>query len=210
MERLAIIGSGDLGQLIAYHAQKDAQKEVVGFFNDFAVQGSKVDDIPVLGGMEDVQDLYKNGIFDALMIGVGYHHFEFRKKAFERFKGIIPFANIIHSSSYIDPSCQLGEGLFILPGCTLDRQVQLADNVLLNTACSIAHDSRVGAHSFLSPRVALAGFVEIGECCNIGINTTVIDNIKITDGVQTGGGTVVTKSLERKGLYVGVPARFIR
>lgn len=199
-----------MGQLIAYHAQEDAKKEVVGFFNDFELQGTKVNDIPVLGGGGNVLQLYKEGIFDCLMIGVGYQHFEYRKKTFERFKGIIPFANIIHSSAYIDPSCQLGEGIFILPGCCLDRQVQLEDNVLLNTACSIAHDTRVGAHSFLSPRVALAGFVKIGQCCNIGINTTIIDNITITDGVQTGGGSVVNKSIEQKGLYVGVPARFIR
>lgn len=210
MKRLAIIGSGDLGQLIAYHAQIDSNKEVVGFFNDFEERGTKVNNIPILGGLEDVLNLHKKGTFDCLMIGVGYNHFDFRKNTFERFKGEIPFANIIHSSSFVDASCQLGEGVFILPGCTLDHRVVLADNVLLNTACTIAHDSKVGAHSFLSPRVAIAGFVEIGACCNIGINTTIIDNISVHDYVQTGGGTVVVKSIKKRGLYVGVPSRFIR
>ncbi|MCH2043288.1 MAG: acetyltransferase [Saprospiraceae bacterium] len=210
MKRLAIIGSGDLGLLIAHHASQSGEFIVVGFYNDFLEKGTSVKSYSILGGIEDVQTDFEMDKFDFLMIGVGYQHFGFRKKSFERFKSKIPFANIIHSSAYIDPSCRLGEGIFILPGCVLDHGVELADNVLLNTACSIAHDSKVGAHSFLSPRVAMAGFIEIGECCNIGINSTIIDNIKIVDHVQTGGGTVVVKNLNQAGLYVGVPARFVR
>lgn len=210
MKKLAIIGSGDLGQLIAYHAAQNSNYEVIGFFNDFLEKGSLVQSKPILGGMNDIAVLFQQKIFDCLMVGIGYQHFGFRKKIFEQFKGQIPFANIIHSSAYIDPSCQLGEGIFILPGCVLDYNVVLEDNVLLNTSCSIAHDSKVGQHSFLSPRVAMAGFINIGTCCNIGINTTIIDNIQIADNVQTGGGTVVIKNLEKAGLYVGNPARFIR
>jgi len=210
MNKIAIIGSGDLGQLIAYHAENDSGLEVVGYFNDFAEQGTVEGGKQILGGVEDVFPLFEEGLFDGLMVGIGYKHFAFRKKVFEQFKGRIPFANIIHSSAYIDPSCKLGEGLFVLPACVLDYQVTLGDNVLLNTACTIAHDSTIGAHSFLSPRVAMAGFIEVGTCCNIGINTTIIDNIKIADSVQTGGGTVVVKDLEKAGLYVGVPARLVR
>lgn len=214
MNKLAIIGSGDLGQLIAHHAEQDAGIGVAGFINDFVPIGTSIATSPknytVLGGVEDIMTLFEQGKIDSLMIGIGYKYFDFRQTVFERFQGKIPFANVIHSSCYVDSSCQLGEGIFMLPHCTLDYNVQLADNVLLNTACTIAHDSSVGKHSFLSPRVAMAGFIEVGECCNIGINTTIIDNVKIADYVQTGGGTVVTKNLDKAGLYVGVPARFVR
>jgi sugar O-acyltransferase (sialic acid O-acetyltransferase NeuD family) len=210
MKKLAIIGSGDLGQLIAHHAAQDSGYEVIGFFNDFAAKGSLVHNKPILGGTKEIVELFEQKIFDYLMVGVGYQHFNFRKNIFNQFKGRIPFANIIHRSAYIDSSCRLGEGIFILPGTVLDYNVLLEDNVLLNTACTIAHDSKVGMHSFLSPRVAVAGFVNIGSCCNIGINTSIIDNIEIVDEVQTGGATVVIKNLEKAGLYVGNPARFIR
>ena len=119
-------------------------------------------------------------------------------------------AIIIHSSSYVDSSCKIGKGVFILPGCVLDRNVELKDNVLLNTGSVISHDSVVSAHTFLSPAVKIAGFVNIGECCNIGINTTIIDNIEIVANSQTGGGTVVIKNITEPGLYVGNPAKFIR
>lgn len=61
-----------------------------------------------------------------------------------------------------------------------------------------------------SARIAVAGFAEIGEQCFVGINSTIIDGIKITDNTQIGAGTVVIKSIEKSGLYVGNPAKFIR
>ncbi len=209
-KKLAIIGSGDLGQLIAYHASIDSGMQIAGFFNDFLETGENVNGIPVLGGLDDVSYLYNKGLFDCLMIGIGYKHFSFRKGSFDRFKDEIPFANIIHSTCFVDESCILGEGIFMLPGSTLDFNVCIGDNVLLNTSCTIAHDSSVGNHSFLSPRVAMAGFIEVGECCNLGINCTIIDNITIVDNCQLGGGAVVINNINKPGLYVGSPARFIR
>jgi sugar O-acyltransferase (sialic acid O-acetyltransferase NeuD family) len=210
MKRLAIIGSGDLGQLIAHHASNDKQYEVMGFFDDYRQKGDKTGNVHVLGKIADVINCFEKKMFDEIMIGIGYKHISFRKKVFEELKGHVPYGRVIHSSSYVDSSCSIGEGVFILPGCVLDLNVHLKENVLLNTACVIAHDSKVEAHTFLSPAVKVAGFVKIGECCNIGINTTIIDNISIASGVQTGGGTVVKENLESPGLYVGNPSRFIR
>ncbi|MDC7995698.1 NeuD/PglB/VioB family sugar acetyltransferase [Altibacter sp. HG106] len=208
MKKLAIIGAGDLGQLIA-HMAKDAF-EVVGYFDDTKNVGETIYNIPVLGSVAEIELQFQQETFDCLSVGIGYKHFGFRKMIFERFLNHIPFANVIHDSSFIDASCELGEGLVIFPGCVIDQYAQLGNNVLLNAGCTIAHHSRVKEHSFLSPRVALAGFVSVGSCCNLGINTSVIDNITIADYVQTGGGAVVIDSLKNSGLYVGVPAKFIK
>ncbi len=210
MKRLAIIGSGDLGQLIAHHASNANQYQVAGFFDDYKKKGEMVSGIGVLGGTKDISTCFKNNEFDELMIGIGYKHMVFRKKMYETYSSSIPFGKVVHSSSYIDSSCSISNGVFILPGCVLDCHVVIEENVLLNTGCIIAHNSCVGKHSFLSPGVKIAGFVKVKEDCNIGINTTIIDNITINSNIQTGGGTVVIKDLEKPGLYVGNPARFIR
>lgn len=209
MKKLAIIGSGDLGTLIAYHARQVGY-EIAGFFNDFMKVGETVDGSPILGGVDDVLGAYQKGIFHELMIGVGYKHFAVRKSVFLRFRGQVPYATIIHKDVSIALSCRIGMGTFILPGCVLDNNASLGENVLVNVGSTIAHDTTVGDHSFLSPRVAVAGFVRIGECCNIGINATIIDNITIADNVQIGGGAVVISDLPEKGVYVGNPARRIR
>ena len=210
MKKIAIIGSGDLGQLIAYHCKADKQAVVVGFFDDFKSKSDVVDSIPVLGGGDDILTLFNENIFDELILAIGYKHFDFRASMFEKFQGKIPFAKLIHSSCFVDASCKIEEGVCLLPGSTLDRNVIIQSNVLINVGCTIAHDSNIGAHSFLSPSVAVAGFVKIGSRCNIGINATIIDNVSITNNTQIGGGTVVISNLEKEGLYVGNPARFIR
>lgn len=210
MKRIAIIGSGDLGQQIAYYAIEDKQFTVSGFFDDFKNKGDKVNQIPVLGGTEDIELSFEQNLFDELLVGIGYKHMAARESIFNRFKSKIPFARLIHSSCLVDTSATIGEGAVIYPGSIIDHHVNIKDNVLMNIGCCIAHDTKIGNHTFLSPRVAIAGFVTIGNSCAIGINSTIIDNINITEQTQIGAGTVVIKDIEKAGLYVGNPSKFIR
>ena len=208
MKKLAIIGSGDLGEQIAWHARNDNQYQVVGFFDDFAEQGIARHGLPVLGKVSDVLTSFKDGLFDELLVAIGYKHFEQRKNIFDTLSGEVPFGKLIHSSSYVDPSAKIGRGVVVYPGCVIDMKVQLEDNVLLNAGVVVAHDTIIGAHSFLSPGVNVAGFVSVGNCVSLGIGTCVVDNLLIADFVRTGAGAVVTESLINPGLYLGVPARY--
>lgn len=209
MKRLAVLGAGDLGQLIAFHAKKDSKYVFSGFFDDFHNPGTVLGLGIVLGGINDVYYFFEKGTFDCIIIGIGYKHFKIREKLYNDFNDI-PLGTIIHSSTIKMEDTLIGKGVVIMPGCVFDKGVKIDDNVLLNTGCVLAHDSFIGKHSFLSPGVTIAGFVTIGECCNIGINTTIIDNITICDNVQTGGGAVVIDSVFEEGLYVGVPAKKIK
>lgn len=210
MKKLAIIGSGDLGQLMAYHAIADNHYEVVGYFDDFKKVGEHINGIPILGKLSDIEQQCQSQLFDEIICAIGYKHLDFRHQIYTMLAPKVKFGTIVHSSCYIDKSSKIGDGVLMLPGSVIDTNVKIEDNVVINVSCTIAHDSIVKSHSFLSPRVAIAGFVTVGERCNIGINTTIIDNISISNDVQTGGGTVIHKNLINKGLYVGNPARFIR
>lgn len=210
MKKLAIIGSGDLGQQIAYYAAENEQFEVVCFFDDFKTKGDLINQIPVLGEIDAVFSIFEQGVFDELLIGIGYKHMALRSELFSQFENRIPFARLIHPSCFVDRSSDIEQGVVIYPGCIIDHHVRIKQNVLLNVGCCIAHDSEIGMNSFLSPRVAIAGFVTIEHSCILGINSTIIDNVRIAKQTQVGGGAVVIKSLEISGLYVGNPVRFIR
>lgn len=210
MKRLAIIASGELGMQVAHWASAERAYEVVGFFDDVEPLGTPKNGYKILGTSDDIDHLFRQGAFDCLMIGIGYKHLARRKELFEKYKGRIPFANIIHSTCYVDPTAQLGEGILMYPGCIIDKKVFISDNVLLNIGVTVCHDSHIGAHSFLSPDVSIAGFVHIGECANLGIRTTVIDNLNICDNVQTGGGALVVAHIEQPGLYIGSPVKLYK
>jgi sugar O-acyltransferase (sialic acid O-acetyltransferase NeuD family) len=209
MKTLAIIGAGHLGQQIAHFAITDGHFEKVIFFDDYTSE-AEVNGIKVGGKTNSIVDSFNNKMFDEIIIGIGYNHMESRKEFFQKFYKHIPFANIIHSSNLIDESVSFGVGNILYPGSVIDAKVEIKDNILINIGCSIAHDTIIHSHCFISPRVALAGFIEIGERSILGINSTIIDNIKIAAQVQIGGGTVVIKNIEKSGIYVGNPARIIR
>lgn len=206
---LAIIGGGDLGQQIAYHAISDNHAEAIVFFDDFS-QNKLINGCQVLGRIDDVLDCYNNGLFTHSIIGIGYKHMKVRSEIFKKFSDKIPFLNIIHSSSRIDSSVKLGKGIVMYPGSILDANVVIGNNVLINIGCVIAHDTTVESDCFLSPSVNLAGFVNVGAQSILGINCTVIDNIDIVSNTQIGGGSVVVKNINKKGLHVGNPVHFVR
>ena len=209
-QRIAIIGSGDLGQSIAHYAQNNGF-EIVGFYDDYQ-KVEYVKGIPILGKLDEIESDYMEHIFDALVCAIGYNHFGFREKVYNRYhcEVGIPFATIIDFSCHVDSTASIGEGVVLFPTAMVDKGCVIEDNVLLNVGVTIAHDSRVKKHSFLSPRVAVAGFSTIGERCMIGINSTIIDNISVCDDTRVGGGTLLIHDVTEKGLYVGVPARFVK
>lgn len=207
--KLAIIGAGDLGRQIAHYIVQDTAMEIVGFFDDTKVAGSQVDGIAVLGAVDAVADAFSSGKFEALILAIGYHHLDVKRALFKKFNHI-PFASFVHASAWVDPSAEIHAGVVIFPGCVIDKNAVVNANVLVNIHCTISHDSVIGAHSFLSPRVAIAGFCKIGEQCTLGINSTIIDSLTVASDTQVGAGAVVTKDILQKGLYVGVPAKQIK
>jgi sugar O-acyltransferase (sialic acid O-acetyltransferase NeuD family) len=209
MKTLAIIGSGDLGQQIAHYALYDNRYDKVVFFDDFSNE-KMVNFSLIIGKITDVEKAFELQQFDELLIGIGYKHLAKKKELFERFSKIIPFGTLLHSSSWVDPTAIIEKGCVIYPGCIIGAKAIIKKNSVLNIGCTIAHDTSIGEHSFLSPRVAVAGFVKIEEQCILGINSIIIDSINIISNTQIGAGTVVIKSIDKKGLYVGNPARFIR
>lgn len=210
MNNIVIIGSGDLGQLMLHHVNTNKQT-VVGFIDDFKTKGELVNNTPVIGKLSDIELLYKSGVFDEIIIGIGYHHLDFKKQLFTDLKQKgIPLATIIAQGCSIDSSSTIEEGVFILPGCTLDMNTTVKANTVINAGCVIAHDTSINKHSFLGPGVHLAGFITIGEQCFIGIGSTIIDNLTLCGKTQLGGGAVLIKSTTEPGLYVGNPAKLIK
>jgi len=207
MKRLAIIGSEDLACQIAHLVTDQNLYQISGFFDDFKPKGSYVRNIPILGGIDEIQKGFNDQLFDELLIGIGYKHISFRDDLFERFQMDIPFGSIIHSSSYIDKTVTIGKGTVIFPGCTIDMHVKIGNNCLFYNGCIIAHDSKISSNSIFSPGVKIAGFCDLGKNITLGIGTIVSDHIIIANDVKTGAGAVVVKNLDESGVYIGIPAR---
>lgn len=210
MKRVAIIGAGVLGQHILHYLNQSAKLQAVGFYDDYQKIGAVVKDLPVFGPINMIFKGFEEDKFEELIMGIGYNHMPLREQLFETFQKTINFATFIHPSAHIDSTAVLGKGVIVLPGCIFDKNVVVKNNVFLNVGCIISHDTMIGSNTFFAPAVSTAGFVNVGCRSFLGINTTVINNINMCNDVQTGGGSVVVTDIERPGVYVGVPAKFLK
>jgi sugar O-acyltransferase (sialic acid O-acetyltransferase NeuD family) len=207
--RLAIVGAAELGLLVAHHATNDGGFELVGYYDDFNANG-EFNRVPILGKTEQIIGDYGRGVFDQLFVAIGYNHMHVRAALYQKFAPHVPFANIIHSSCYVDSSVKLGTGIFLLPGVTLDMDVEVGNNVLMNTACAIAHHTSIGDHCFLAPSVHLAGRIVVEEKCFIGIGATVVDCIRVGANATVGAASLVLKDVEPNSISFGNPAKHIK
>lgn len=185
-----------MGQQIAHMGLINGYN-IVGYFDDYHNIGNVIAGLPVLGSTEDI--ITKKDKFDSIVIGIGYKHFNVRKQLYEWLVAEnIHRQNIIDKRAIVDETAEVGDGSIVMSNVILDKGVQIGANVFVNIGSTIAHDSFIGNHSFVAPRVAIAGFTRIGECNFLGINSTIIDNITTVDNVFIGGGGRRDKEYSRR------------
>jgi sugar O-acyltransferase (sialic acid O-acetyltransferase NeuD family) len=207
MQRIAMVGSGELSDRLIYYFEDTGFGRVIGMFDDFETVGAIKDDRPILGKIEEIPAAFRKGAFDAVAIAVGYKHRRFRGEVFAALKGQeIPIVTFVHPSSYVEKSALLQEGAIVLVDCTIDMHARIGENVLLSSRCFVSHHVKIGAHTFCGPAVNLAGHAEIGEVCFLGISTTCIDGVRVGRNVQAAAGSVITKDVPDHTLVAGVPA----
>lgn len=95
--------------------------------------------------------------------------------------------------------------------------IEMDDFSGLSSRCSIysASDDYSGA-TMTNPTVpakyknVTVGKVHIGKHSLVGTNSTILPNVDIPEGCSIGANSLVTKSLEPWGIYVGVPVKRVK
>ena len=133
---------------------------------------------------------------------------EARRRVFEAASQAgFTFATLVHPAAIVSSLATLGQGAQVLAGAVLGCDAVLHDNVLLNTRCSVDHDSVVGSHTHVAPGATVCGGVRIGAGCHIGCGATVVQGVSLGDGVLVAAGAVVTRDVPAGARVAGVPAR---
>lgn len=101
------------------------------------------------------------------------------------------FTYLIHPSATVASSALIGMGTVIMAGATVQARAQIGEHVILNTNCSVDHDSIIHDFAHISPGANICGGVEIGEGAWVGANATVIQGMKVAPwSVVPAGSTV--------------------
>jgi acetyltransferase-like isoleucine patch superfamily enzyme len=94
-----------------------------------------------------------------------------------------------------------------MAGVVVNPATVVGAHCILNTACSVDHDGRLGEAVHVSPGARLAGNVTVGDESWIGIGSCVIEGRTIGDRCIVGAGAAVISDIPDDVTAVGVPAR---
>lgn len=122
--------------------------------------------------------------------------------------------------------CSIGDQCFIGPFVEIQRNVKIGNRTKVQSHTFICELVTIGEDCFVGHGVMFIndlfqeggparGNVQewesthIGNFVSIGSNATVLP-VKICDKVVIGAGAVVTKDIDKAGIYAGNPAKLIR
>ena len=77
--------------------------------------------------------------------------------------------------------------------------------MLINTAASVDHDCRIGAHVHVAPGAVLSGSVTVEEQVHIGVGAVVVQGVTIGAGSLIAAGAVVSADVPEQ--HVARPAK---
>jgi len=122
--------------------------------------------------------------------------------------------------------CTIGEGSFIGPFVEIQKDVRIGARCKVQSHAFICELVEIGDDCFISHGAMFVNDLfqtggpargnrdlwkstKIGNHVSIGTHATILP-VTICDHVVIGAGSVLTRSIDRPGIYVGNPAKFLR
>ena len=213
MKNIIVFGNNNVAEMIYLETLK--YNELYFAIKAFCVDDEYLNnnhfyDKPLLSLSEAVKK-YPPQEYNMLSTALSSSCLRKRIEVFYRLKKLgYKLENYVSPLADISSDVQMGENNIILSLCRVGLGTKLGDANMLWYGVLLDHDSNAGNGNFLAGGCKTAGFVNIGNCCWIGLNSTIIQKINIADETLIGAGSVVIEDTEPYTVYVGNPAKAIK
>ena len=120
--------------------------------------------------------------------------------------------------------CEIGDKSFIGPFVEIQKNVIIGSNTRIQSHSFICSNVKIGNGCFIGHGVMFINDkfengrpsgksvfrdTQVGNKVSLGSNSTILP-VNICDNVVIGAGSVVTKDINKPGIYLGNPAKFLR
>ena len=200
-----ILGSGGFGREVYFWSLESLSSVdfIINGFIDKREEDLKKYKI-LLSCFQEKNFIFKNE--DRFILGVGDPIT--KKNILENLSSYnLIFEQIIHPTTILAPTAQVGTGSIVCPFSVLPANSQIKEYVLINSFVSIGHDAVIDKYTTISPHVSIGGNASIGKCCFIGSNASIAPGVRVGDFSKISANSFVCEDVKPGSLAVGVPAR---
>jgi sugar O-acyltransferase (sialic acid O-acetyltransferase NeuD family) len=215
-KRIVVVGAGGFAREVAWLIREIDQAQAAGG-GAYAFAGFVVTDLARLGegdSRDEVRGDYgwleqHRGAIDGLALGIGTP--AARLKVAAELEARFPdleWPALIHPSVRLErESATIGRGVLLCAGVIGTVNLALEPFAMVNLACTLGHEARLGAGCVLNPTVNVSGGVTLGRGVLVGTGAQILQYVAVGEGATVGAGAVVTKDVAPGETVVGVPAR---
>lgn len=210
MKDIVIVGHGGLAREVAFLIGEINRAtptwNLLGYVGSDAESVSKVVGRHTVQGTDEWLSKSTKDIAMAIAIGqpsrVRVLHEQFRQNP------RLSFPNLIHPSVTGDwERIAMDSGNIVLNNASFTTDIKLGSLNIINPGATIAHDCVLGSYNLINPGACLSGEVVLGDEILMGTGARVLQQLRLCSHSVIGAGAVVTRSIEKPGVYIGIPAR---
>jgi len=201
VNKLAIIGAGGHGKVVADIAIETKRWNEIVFFDDVYPKKVSVECWPILGCVNDL--ILKMSEYQ-IIVAIGNNATRVKiQLELENLGGRL--TTLIHPKAIISSFSKIEPGCVVMAGAVVNAFSEISKSSIINTNSVVEHDCLLATGVHISPNASLAGGVKVGSLSWVGIGTCVRELIEIGDNIIIGAGSVVVKNILTPGVYVGNP-----
>ena len=210
MKNIAIVGSGGFAKEVAFLIEdinkKNEEWNILGFIDE------------KVGEFNGKYKVYQNDEWVTktnddihIVFGLGNPSVVSKLVKLYSINPNIKYPTLIHPNVIGDwDRITIGEGNIICAGNIFTTDIHIGAFNVFNLDCTIGHDTVIGNYNVINPSVNISGGVQLNNEILFGTGCQILQYLKVIDKTIIGAGAVVTKNIEKSGVYVGSPAKRIK
>lgn len=196
-----MVGKGCYASQLVSYINIITDWKVVAYTDEFVQTRGEHGGKPVVP-MDDIVSTFPPNEFE-VVIGVGYlDRNRNRKRIYEKIKQMgYKMPNLIHERAILNNAI-LGDANIILENVVFGPNTKIGSNNRFSYFTSVGHDCTLADHIYCTSGVNIAGSVTIGECCFLGLNSTVKNGVSIAPYTLVGATTYVSENTDAYDIIV--------